>query len=541
MPRLIAIDGTEFEVRRKKTSIGRIPSNDIYLPDLKISRNHAQLIYDGKNYRLVDNMSLNGTYVNGTRIDEVQLADGDEIKMGSWVLHFRTTDTSPQLASNGDTVFQFTRTLDHVRAKEGEQSGERISAILEAAPDDPGELRASHRNLQVLQQLSRAINTTLDLDKQFEATAELILDSLPCRMMSISLLSEQDDKLIPQTVHSRTGQPVPDHAFIESIAQRTIKEQVCIAAYNPQGELPPGAPRVGSVMSVPLWAEERVIGLVYIENSPDKKPYSESELDLLIAMAGTISSAVQNARLHQQVIEALVRIQEQQKLLVQSEKLAGIGTLAAGVAHEINNPLAGIMGMAEAAISTDSIDKVKACAEDIIHYAETASHIVRDLQNYSRIAPEGPLEPVNIEDVISSALRLADHSGLMKDVGINRDKGDVTYVMAEPSQLRQVFLNLIQNAVQAMGGKGEITISTWMEGDDVYSEVTDTGPGIPPEQIDRIFDPFFSTKKVGEGTGLGLAVTMSIVNRFEGTITCESSRYSGAVFTLSFPAGNKTE
>jgi len=540
MPRLIAIDGTEFNLQRKKTTIGRTPVNDIYLPDPKISRNHAQIVFKGTKYHLVDNMSLNGTYVNGTRIDKVGLADGDEIRVGSWTFRFKSADTVPQFAQkDSDTVFQFTRSLKHVRAREDEQSGERIFAILDGAPDDPEALRTSHRNLQVLQRLSRAINSTLELNRQLEGAAELVLDSLPGRMMSISLLSGQGDELTPQIIRTREGRAKPTYAFLESLAMRTIKDQVCVATLNPPGELPPGVERVGSAMAVPLWAEEKVVGLVYIENDAGKKAYSESELDLLIAMAGTISSAVQNARLHRQVLEALMRIREQQKLLVQSEKLAGIGTLAAGVAHEINNPLAGIMGMAEAVISTGSFDKAKKYAGDIIHYAENASRIVRDLQNYAHIAPEGPLEPVNIEDVISGALRLADHSGLMKSIHVNRDKGDITYIMIEPSQMRQVFINLIQNAVQAMEGKGEITISTWMEKDNVYTRIEDTGPGIPPDQIDRVFDPFFTTKKVGEGTGLGLAITMSIVNRFGGTITCESNSGPGAAFTLCFPAGKK--
>ena len=280
---------------------------------------------------------------------------------------------------------------------------------------------------------------------------------------------------------------------------------------------------------------------IYLENDYGEKPYSEPELDLLIAMAGTIAPAVQNAGLYRQVLGALEQIHQQQRQLVQSEKLAGIGTLAAGVAHEINNPLAGIMGMAEAVMSAKTIEKAKEYAKEIVHYSENAARIVRDLQNYARVVPEDPLNSLNIEDVIEDALRLATHSGLLKMVKVHRNKENISCIMAEPSQLGQVFINLIQNAVQAMGGKGEITISTWMEDDKVFACVKDAGPGISSEHIGRIFDPFFSTKKEGEGTGLGLAVTLRIVSRFGATITCDSSPGNGTTFTLCFPAEKISE
>jgi len=538
MPRLISKDGTTHEIRHKKTSIGRSPTNDIFLDHAKISRHHAQIIFDGHSFFLVDNMSLNGTFLNGVRIDEARLSDGDQISMGRFTFSFEMTKIAPHLMpAEGDTVFQVTRSLDHVRAKHGEETGENLAAQIKAAPDDPQALREGHRNLQVLQSLSKVINSTLMLDIQLDRAVQLVLESLPSRMASIALLSDTDMELVPKVVKTKKGYKPQPYAYLKNLAHRTINEQICVAAFNPREDLPVDAEPVGSAMSVPLWMQDKVIGIVYVENEIGERPYTESELDLLIAMAGTIAQAVQNARLYLKVLEALKQIQQQQLRLIQTERLAGMGTLAAGVANEISNPISGIIAMAESLCENANPEQTTSKAKKILSYSDAASRILRDLQSYASVAPEGSLEPINIEDVLEKAAKMALNSGMLKNVQLKRKRGDITYVMADASQLRQVFLNLIQNAVQAMEGHGEITVSTRMEGEKIFAQIADNGPGIEPEDIDRVFDPFFSTKNEGEAIGMGLAVATSIVNGFGGTITCENSAEGGAVLTVCLPAG----
>ncbi len=541
MARLVAKDGAAYQLRNRKTGIGRASTSDVFLDDPKISRHHAQLINEGRHFYLVDNMSLNGTYVNDTRIDEIRLSNGDRIRIGGHELRFELEQEEPERRpAEGETVFQLTRSLHHVRAKDEEDSKPNLDEDTDTGPQDLQSLRASHRNLKVLQRLSRTINSTLDLHKQLKYSAECVLNSIPGRMVSISLLEETTRELKPKVLHTRGGYSNPPYAYLQGPANKAIEQQVCIAAYSPAEEAPEGVEPPGSILVAPLWVHESVEGLVYLENEVGEKPYTESDLDLLIAMAGTIASAVQNARLHIKVLEALERINEQQKELLQSEKLAGIGTLAAGVAHEINNQLAGIMGVAEAVQRAQETQKARDMGTEIISFVESVTNIARDLQNYARIAPEAEAEPVVIEEALDDAIRLAAHSGLLKRIKINRKKGETTYIMAESSRLRQIFLNLINNAVQAMKGEGQINISTGMNEGWIWVRLEDSGPGIPEENKRKIFEPFFTTKEEGTGTGLGLTIVGNILSRFGGTIICDNRPEGGAVFTVYFPTGRNS-
>lgn len=540
MTRLISSEDGEYEIKKKKTGIGRSRKDAVCLDDPKVSRHHASIICDEQNYFIIDNSSLNGTFVNGKRIDEIRLNDGDVISIGNHRFRFEHSASSPGLSSSeGDTVFHVTRSLEHVRKRQDEESLEGLHRKIISLPEDTHSLRESHRGLQVLQRLSRTINNNLVLENQLDSACNLILESLPGRMLSISLLSETDGKLTPHIVRSRPGAAAPPYAFLPSFAQRAIIDEICMASMNPMDELPEDVSRPGSAMASPLWVLDKVIGLLYIENEKGEKPYTEAELDLLISMAGTIAPAVQNSRLYTKVLKALQHIETQQQQLIQSEKLAGLGKIAAGLANKITDPLSGIIAMAESIIDAPDIEKAKSCAAKTIQYAETAVRIIRDLRNYTMPVGDESLGPVSVEDVIDKAIEMAVNSAILKSVKINRVKGGVTYIIAEATQLRYVILNLLTNAAEAMQGKGIIAISTKTQSDVVVIRVEDDGPGVPHEHIDKIFEPFFSLRKGEEGAGLGLTIAANIVNSFSGCIKCENLPKKGTAFTISFPAGRK--
>jgi len=234
-------------------------------------------------------------------------------------------------------------------------------------------------------------------------------------------------------------------------------------------------------------------------------------------------------------------ISEQRMLhfkLMQSEKLAGIGTLASGIAHEINNPLAGILGMAEAIRDEDDMELIKSHTNDIIRYAADASNIVRELSSYSRSAHSTGSSTVEIAEAIEGSLKMARHSSSFSSIELVRDLEEGCLVFANYGELQQVFVNLIINAVYAMGESGRLTVGCSREGEFVEARVTDTGHGIAPGSINQIFDPFFTTKPVGEGTGLGLYVVYRIITKHGGTIDVESRAGEGTTFTLKFPSAD---
>ena len=239
------------------------------------------------------------------------------------------------------------------------------------------------------------------------------------------------------------------------------------------------------------------------------------------------------------VIEYMKDITEEQRLheqLIQSEKLAGIGILASGVAHEINNPLSGIIGMAEIALEEEDPSKKRGYLMDIINCSERISEIVRGLRSYSRAAKKGELSFVDLNEVLEESLKMVRLATKKTPVEVIKKFQSIEKIQANMGEIQQVFTNLITNAFQAMDGQsGNLVLSTRSLKDSVEVKVSDHGVGIPQKYLNQIFDPFFTTKNPGEGTGLGLNIVYRIVTKYEGTIDVESKEQVGTTFTIKFP------
>jgi PAS domain S-box-containing protein len=239
------------------------------------------------------------------------------------------------------------------------------------------------------------------------------------------------------------------------------------------------------------------------------------------------------------VIEYIKDITEEQRLqeqLIQSEKLAGIGILASGVTHEINNPLSGIIGMTEIALEEDDPSKNKDYLKDILTCAQRISEIVKGLKSYSRAAKKEDQSPVDLNVVLEESLKMVHLATKTISVEVIKQFQPIERVKANMGEIQQVFTNLITNAFQAMDGNGgKLVLSTRPLKDSVEVKVTDSGMGIPQKHLNQIFDPFFTTKKLGEGTGLGLNIVYRIVTKYEGTIDVESKERVGTTFTIRFP------
>ena len=242
------------------------------------------------------------------------------------------------------------------------------------------------------------------------------------------------------------------------------------------------------------------------------------------------------------------RLQELQ--LMQAEKLSSIGVLAAGVAHEINNPLSSVAGYAEALLRR--LNDEKSLAEDprledfpkylqvIIRESYRCKGIIDCLLSFSRKS-DGSVSNVNLNDILQEVLELVRHKSRYEKIDIRMNlQNDLPDVTGDPSGLRQVCMNLLMNAHQAIKGAGVVDISTSTnEQSMVLFQIRDTGCGISRDSIDQIWDPFFTTKEVGQGLGLGLAVTYNIVKRHGGDISVESQIGIGSKFTVRMPACQK--
>jgi len=307
---------------------------------------------------------------------------------------------------------------------------------------------------------------------------------------------------------------------------------------------------------------------------------------LPVGMSCSPMSDAQGDRLGAVVLfQDLSGIKQLERQVLQTEKLASVGQLAAGVAHEINNPMgfihANLAQMAEyvadltrlfaqvdglrkavsagdleaATLATEALDRLDVEVDSAFVLSDLAKavresqegserirHIVQDLRAFSHEGHKAV--PADLNQCLDSTANIA-WTMMKHSVELQKDYGELPLVTCYPRQMQQVFMNLLVNAAQAIetvrrddgrsGTRGRIRLHTRVEGDDVVVSVSDTGPGIPPEHLDRIFEPFFTTKEVGEGTGLGLSTSYDIARRHGGSLVARSSAGRGAVFEIRLP------
>jgi len=232
------------------------------------------------------------------------------------------------------------------------------------------------------------------------------------------------------------------------------------------------------------------------------------------------------------------KLQETQLQLLQSEKMASLGKLAAGVAHEINNPLGGIMIFSKMLLEDLPADDPRiGDLERICQEATRCKEIVKGLLEFAR-QTSYKMEPTDLNRALQQGISLLENQALFHNIRIIKDlEPNLPLIMANAGQLNQVFMNIILNAAEAMQGQGTLTVRTRLgPGEEtVLIEFTDTGCGIKEEHLTRIFDPFFTTKEVGKGTGLGLAMSYGIVEKHRGRIWVKSKEGAGATFFIELP------
>lgn len=254
------------------------------------------------------------------------------------------------------------------------------------------------------------------------------------------------------------------------------------------------------------------------------------------------SYPIEKADTHYQVVLNYRDVSEEKELqrrLLQSEKLAAIGMLAGGVAHEINNPLGGILAFAQLAMRDITRDNpVFSDLKEIEEAALRCKRIVQDLLDFSRQKSDEVMEPVQLNEVLKRIVPLIKVQARASKIQIEYQfADDLPVIMGNFHKLQQVFLNLVTNAYHAMGQTGgKLILKTSAAKGRVTAAVKDSGPGIPAEHLGKIFDPYFTTKPQGEGTGLGLSISYGIVKDHLGTIDVDTGKGDGTTFALSFPS-----
>ena len=274
---------------------------------------------------------------------------------------------------------------------------------------------------------------------------------------------------------------------------------------------------------------------------------SEDEIGQLAASFNHMSIHLKQARqeledygrkLEEKVNERTQQLSEIQSHLMQTEKLASMGQLAASIAHEVNNPLSGVLiynQLITKKIAQGDINKfaILSYLSKMEHELTRSTKLIRNLLDFA-VQSEPNMKEVDVNEILNQCLELAIHTGSPK-IQVEKSFDSAPRITADPDQLQQVFINLIMNALQAMPDGGVLKLRTFAENQDLKIEVQDTGCGIPPENMGRIFTPFFSTKQEIKGVGLGLAVSYGIIQRHRGRIEVKSKTNEGTTFTICLP------
>lgn len=329
-----------------------------------------------------------------------------------------------------------------------------------------------------------------------------------------------------------------NHVCPQLFPQETLPGSSCRELFHPEHNSAPGSCPVERAL-----AGERVELSMTSNSSKGKMRY----IDVTATPIEDVHGEMNRALVFLRDVTGK-RLQELQ--LMQAEKLSSIGVLAAGVAHEINNPLSSVAGYAEALLRRLKDNKELAddpLLEDFPKYLQVilresyrCKGIIDCLLSFSRKS-DGSVCKVSLNEIMQEVLELVRHKSRYDKIEIKLNlQADLPEVIADPAGLRQVCMNLLLNAHQAIKGVGVVEISTCSEDHSmVRLQIMDSGCGISREAIDQIWDPFFTTKEVGKGLGLGLAVTYNIVKRHGGDITVESQLGKGSKFTLRMPVCQK--
>ncbi|MGD2124521.1 MAG: ATP-binding protein [Desulfobacteraceae bacterium] len=283
------------------------------------------------------------------------------------------------------------------------------------------------------------------------------------------------------------------------------------------------------VMDIPLCLRENIIGIIRIYFDHEKE-FSDEMLDFAAAIGELFSCAIDKAKM----------IEEQRsrydQLALQTEKLSSLGRMAAGIAHEINNPLTGILLFSSRMRKkVTEGGHIQEGLDVIIRETQRCKSIIQDLLEFSRDKDPEKVK-ANINDVIEKALSILENEFRLHHISVEKNfSSGMPSVLLDVNLMQQVFVNLLINAVEAIQDKGVVTVRSYLKPDrrSVGVEVADTGPGISSDNMGKVFDPFFSTKN--NGTGLGLAVSYGIIQKHQGNIQVSSKLEEGTRFTIEIP------
>lgn len=406
------------------------------------------------------------------------------------------------------------------------------------------EIRRRNRELLVLNSIAQTLTESLDLTDSLHRTLRQMAELFSLDASSIYLFDGSGTKLrrIAAVGHrSEYSRRFPSVTVKPELLQHI--KAVHATFLSSQGlSLPPVfrdvqvKEGIAAAYVVILWSKDRVIGGLVI-GSRTPREFSPADINLLIAVGSQISSAIERSILYEETRQAYENLRRTQEQLLHSEKLAAVGQLISGVAHELNNPLTAILGYSQLLTSSGQLNQQGIeYADKLYKQAQRTHRIVQNLLSFARQHKPERM-PVQMNQALEETLALRDYDLRMNNIRVHLDLApDLPVTAADPHQLQQVFLNMVNNAVDAIlegSSEGDLWVRTGANSDALFIEFTDSGPGV--KDASRVFDPFYTTKPVGKGTGLGLSICYGIITEHGGTIHVKNVPPRGASFTIELP------
>jgi len=553
VPRLIVTrgvdEGKQFDLNGPVISVGRHSSNSVALHDTQVSRRHLELrALAGGGYKLIDLGSGNGTLLNGQAVQEAVLRSGDTITIGQSVLMYTVARSDPPDHGNDLT--------ERVRLVSNPGSSSFPSGIVRSVSADLGSqilarpttagsdwLRTRLASLAALYETAEAVSHILDVDQLLAKVMDLVLKSIEADH-GCFMLRDERGVLVPRLARYRDGvnrtdefavsRTVVDHVLkegqgvlvsdvfadsrfrtVESLHKHNIREAIC----------------------VPLRGRRETVGVLFLDTQLSLKlfanrgletgKFTEDHLHLASAIAHQAAIAIEESRYHQ--------------ALVNAERLAAVGQTIAAMSHHIKNIMQGVRfgaDMVRAALKQRDIELLEKGWRLVERNQERIDQLILDMLSYSK-EREPAVEPTNLNQLCEDALELVRGRAGERGVTIEWRPGPgVEAVPCDPEGIHRAVLNILSNAIDAVEERpgARVAVQTLLEpsGDWAKIIVVDNGPGIPPENLEQVFKPFFSTK-ASRGTGLGLPVSRKILREHGGDILLQSVLDKGSKFTLLIP------
>ncbi len=558
--------GKHFSLLNELTVLGRDSNVDIPIVDHEVSRQHAMIVLENKQHKLVDLKSSNGTYVNGQRIHEYILRTGDRMQFGRTLLVFTTKESEilveqpvevdivherPAEAYRTEELSQIrhslpsfdsnlpevaTLTLESSSSHAGTAARQPNEPITKAMQDG-----ADRSHWEIMYRTVLAVSRTMDIDQLLQQILELIFQWVACDRGCVMLTCEDTQELRPVARRNRSPKGSSQRIEIsKTILDYVVgrREGVLTSNAGNDQRWQPGASITGmgirEAICVPMQGRYGMVGAIYIDTSQShgrfveshgRLTFNEEHLKLMIAIGHQAALAVEDSFYY--------------RGMVQAERLATMGQTIATLSHHIKNILQGIRGgsyLIEEGLKREQIDTIARGWKIVDKNQDRIASLVMDMLSFSK-ERQPKMASVDLRDLIDDCIELiqvpAQENGIQIDW---RRPEEAFLVMAEAEGIHRAILNVLNNAVDALNEteNGRIHVSLVRDAHQSTIEIADNGPGISPDDLQRIFSLFESTKG-SRGTGLGLPVSQKIMQEHHGDILVSSELGKGACFRLTLP------